>query len=332
MDPSQTVLVVGAGISGVACAQALTARGVPVAVADRGRRIGGRMAVRTRDGRPADIGASYFTVSDPRFGEVVDGWAARGLARPWTDRFAAWSPAEPQLVDSAGPMRWAAPGGLRSLVEDLARGLSIEARTVAGVGPASPAVGPAAPGAGPGLLVDGTAWRAAVLAMPDPQAARLLDPALAADAAALDQTYDPVLALTAAWPTREWADVDGVFVNDDPDLSWIADDGRRRGDGAPVLVAHSTAALAAAHLAEPEAAAPALLAALRRVLGLAAAPAWTSMQRWTFAKPAGTREAAFHLSPAGLGFCGDGWSTRPRVEAAYLSGLELGHALADHLT
>lgn len=331
MASAESVLVVGAGISGIACAQALLARGVPVSVVDRGRRIGGRMAVRTTDGRPADIGASYFTVSDPRFGAVVDGWAARGLAREWTDTFAAVSapgPASgdapgpaPELTSSSGPMRWASPGGLRSLVEDLARGVQVEQRAVAQVAP-----GPAGE-----LLADGAPWRAIVLAMPDPQASRLLHPVLSADAAVLDQTYDPVLALTAAWAVRDWAGVDGVFVNDNPDLSFIADDGRRRGDGAPVLVAHSTSALAAAHLADPAAAQPAMLAALRRVLSIPTAPEWARVHRWTFAKPAGTRAAPFSLSAAGLGLCGDGWSERPRVEAAYLSGLSLGEALADQL-
>ncbi|MGZ4650485.1 MAG: FAD-dependent oxidoreductase, partial [Kineosporiaceae bacterium] len=65
------VVVVGAGIAGVACARALRRGGLGVRVFDRGRRIGGRMALhRERLGgteRVVDVGASYFTVSDPRF-------------------------------------------------------------------------------------------------------------------------------------------------------------------------------------------------------------------------------------------------------------------------
>jgi len=40
------VVVVGAGIAGLACARALTAAGYPVRVLDRGRRPGGRMSSR----------------------------------------------------------------------------------------------------------------------------------------------------------------------------------------------------------------------------------------------------------------------------------------------
>jgi renalase len=277
--------------------------------------------VRTTDDRAVDIGASYFTVSDPRFQAVVDQWASRGLARPWTDTFSSVSPDAPTLSASSGPMRWSAPGGLRSLVEQLARGLDVTQRTIAQI----------TPGADGGLLGDGVEAPAIVLAMPDPQASRLLHPSLAGDAAVLDQTYDPVLALTAAWSVRSWAEMDGVFVNGDADLSFIADDGRRRGDGAPVLVAHSTSTLAAAHLDDPTAAQAPLLAAMRRVLSIDSDPTWTSVHRWTFAKPSGTRAAPYYLSAAGLGFCGDGWSERPRVEAAYLSGRELGEALATRL-
>ena len=47
------------------------------------------MASRRVDGRAVDIGASYFTVSDPEFEPVVTDWQQRGLARPWTDTFHA---------------------------------------------------------------------------------------------------------------------------------------------------------------------------------------------------------------------------------------------------
>ena len=44
--------VIGAGMSGIACARALQAEGVPVRLIDKGRGIGGRMATR----RPAVAG------------------------------------------------------------------------------------------------------------------------------------------------------------------------------------------------------------------------------------------------------------------------------------
>lgn len=305
-----TVAVVGAGISGVACARALVAGGVEVVVLDRGRVPGGRMSSRTLHGRPVDLGASYFTVSDDGFREVVEDWAARGLARPWTDTFASLRPGEPPQ-DKTGPLRWGAARGLRSLVTDLADGLAVrsgvEVRQV-----------------GPGPAVDGDAYDAVVLAMPDPQALRLLDPGCSAARLLQGREWEPALALAAGFDTRAWG-FDGAFVNDDDVLSWVADDGGRRGDGAPVLVAHSTPAFAARHLQEPAAAGPDLVAALRRLLDLPA-PAWSSVQRWTFAKPVGTREEPYGLVD-GTGLCGDGWGAS-KVQAAWVSGDALGRRLA----
>lgn len=313
VDP---VVVVGAGISGIAAARALTDGGREVVVLDRGKRIGGRMASRRSDGRVVDTGASYFTVSDDRFDAVVQGWAARGLAREWTDTFVAAHDGE--LEPKPGPVRWGASAGLRSLVEDLADGLDVRETQVERVGP--------------GPEVDGRRAAAVVLAMPDPQAVRLLDPAYADLVGRLDDPFQPVLALTAVWPDRVWPDVQGVFVADDPVLTWVADDGRRRGDGAPVLVAHSTAEFAAEHLAAPAEAAGPMAVALRDVFGIATEPTSTHVHRWSFGKPSGTRDEPFTLDEEHLvGVCGDAWSTKPRVEAAYLSGRALGEELVRRL-
>ncbi|HEU5484323.1 MAG TPA: FAD-dependent oxidoreductase [Microlunatus sp.] len=303
-------MVVGAGIAGATCARALQRAGVGVRVLERGRRVGGRMASRRIDGRPVDLGASYLTVSDDMFAAVVHDWADRGLARPWTDTFAV-AGGHPR----SGPVRWGAPAGLRSLVEDLVDGLDVRLETPVSTVRRN----------GSGWLVDGIATDAVVLAMPDPQARRLLAAELA-DALPADASFEPVLALAARWPERVW-DFDGLFVNDHPVLDWVADDGRRRGDDAPVLVAHSGAAFAARHLDDPQAAGPELADALAALIE-AAAPSATVVHRWTFAKPSGTASRSFALVDR-LGLCGDRWSEKPRVEAAYLSGRALAGALLD---
>ena len=313
---SSAVIVVGAGVAGVACARALTAAGMPVTVLDRGHRMGGRMASRNTDGRPVDIGASYFTVSDPAFQVVVDDWQARGLARPWTDTFAVLSDGD--RTSTAGPMRWAAGRGLRSLVEDLADGLEVtSARTISEVTYDGE------------LMVDGHPAVAVVLAMPDPQARRLLIGDVESERNILVRHYEPVLALTATFATRTWG-LEGAFISDDDTLGWVADDGSRRGDGAPVLVAHSTSELAAEHLEHPSQAEPVMTDALCRLLDLPD-PRSVSMHRWSFARPADPRQEPYGLSERGIGFCGDGWHGKPRVEGAYLSGRALGEALVARL-
>ena len=335
-----TVAVIGAGISGAACARALHDAGVPVRVLDRGRTPAGRMSSRTLAGRPVDLGASYFTARDPAFVAVVDDWVARGLARPWTDTFHVATPAGIGRPKS-GPMRYGTPAGSRSLVADLLTGLDVVTeRAVQRVAPGggnSGSDGPLVDGPlvdGPlvdGPLVDGERYAAAVLAMPDPQAEPLLDPSLTAELAAVqDRAWEPVLALAAGWEDQQWAGFDGCFVEESADLAWLADDGRRRGDGAPVLVAHSTPQFAAQHLDDPAAGGPGLLAAASQVLGISAPPSWTRVQRWTYARPAAPREEPFHLGADLVGLCGDGWGS-PRVETAWSSGNQLGRELARRL-
>ncbi|MDH6461398.1 renalase [Micromonospora sp. A200] len=310
------VIVVGAGIAGVACATELVRAGVDVQIRERGRVAGGRLASRRFDGRPADTGAAYLTVDDPDFAEVVRGWRTAGLVREWTDTFVAYGPDGRREV--TGPTRWAAPRGLRSLVEELARDLPVNVeRLVMTVQP--------------GPTVDGARCAAVALCMPGPQAALLLDPELAAATrAALQQRWAPTLTAVLRFPSRRWPDFRGAFVNDHPLLALVCDDGDRRGDGAPVLVAHTTPEFAAGHLAQPTAAGPAVEAAVRDLLGLPEPAELVHVHRWTYARPTAGGDGTYHLDDDGIGLAGDAFG-RPRVQSAWRSGRDLGRALAERV-
>lgn len=309
------MVVVGAGIAGVACAGRLRAAGMSVTVLERARAVGGRMASRRLHGRRVDLGAAYFTVADPGFAELVERWRAAELARPWTSELAVL---DGDTRDRApGPTRWAAPNGLRGLVQELATGLDVRTdHRVRQVGP--------------GPQVDGEPADAVVLAMPDPQALRLVHPSSPAAAVLADRAWRPVIAVAAGWPERQWDPLTAAFVNNHPVLSLIADDGDRRGDGASVLVAHTTSELAREHDADPDGVVDPVLAALRELLGVRTPPEWTYAHRWRYAAPEAGRGAEFHLGPDGIALAGDGWG-RSRVEAAWLSGDRLGAALVDRL-
>ena len=307
---SDVVTIVGAGLAGAACAVGLVAAGIGVRLIDRGRAPGGRMSSPLVHGRRVDVGAGYFTVRDTGFSAVVDRWQAAGLAHPWTDTFSVVELGK-DTRRTTGPVRWGTPDGLRSLVRHELAGLPdtvvIESGSVVTELPAGPVV----------------------LAMPDPQAARLT---AVPDAV----TYEPVIALVAGFEDRSWSLPDAAFVHRHPDVAFLADDGARRGDGAPVLVAHSTGDLAGQHLAEPDGAAPQLVAGLRALLELPE-PTWTQVQRWTFAKPATAHDRTFGLVELGgrpVGFAGDQWCPEgsPRVESAWRSGTDLAAALAETLT
>ena len=307
------VVVVGAGIAGIACAVELSAAAVPVRVLERAHGVGGRMASADIEGRPVDYGAAYFTVRDPEFAAVVQGWRSAGLARPWTSELTVFG-AEGSAT-KAGPVRWAAPHGLRSLVVDLAHDLDVTLNhEVHRVGP------------GRSLELDGDPADVVVLAMPDPQAERLLEACSTAGAAVAGRPWRPVIAVTAAYVEREWAPLPAAFVNDHPVLSLIADDGDRRGDGAAVLVAHTTAAVARRHDGDPDGAVPEVLAALRELMDLQQRPRWTRAHRWRYAAPESERDTRFLLTGDGIGLAGDGWG-RSSIETAWRSGTLLAREL-----
>ena len=271
------------------------------------------------DGRLVDIGASYFTAQDPDFVDVIDGLVSRGIVRAWTTGFHVYGP-EGLTGISGGPVRYAAPHGLRSVVTALASSTTeLRVRLDEPVVEVVPA--------GSRVQVDGVSHPAVALAMPEPQALRLL-PGLPATRI----PWEPVIAVTCVFDRQYWTDLDGAFVNDDPVLTWIADDGSRRGDGAPVLVAHVNPVLAARHLTDPDTVIPWAIAAIQRTLGIDAEPRWASAHRWTYAKPLVGSELPYWLHErAPLGQAGDAWAGGPRVEAAWLSGRRLGEALAERL-
>jgi renalase len=301
-----TVIVVGAGIAGLACARELTDAGIGVRVLERSPVVGGRLASKRIDGRYADLGAAYLTADDPGFRGRLDSWRIAGLAHPWTDTLLAFDKGEPPRA-TTGPMRWSAPGGLRSLAEDLARELDVTLGREVSTLP--------------------TDADAVVLAMPGPQALRLI----ALDAAgaqqwsparaqrwspARAQRWSPVLVAVLTYPERVWADFRGAFVNDHPVLGTLFDDGDRRGDRAPVLVAHSTADFARPRLGDPAAAAGELATAVAELMRINETPA-VHVHRWRFATPAPgdglfAREGDVYLAGDAFG--------RPRVQTAWLSG------------
>ena len=299
---SNVVTIVGAGVAGAACAAGLRNLGIGVRLIDRGRAVGGRMASPELHGRRVDIGAGYFTVRDDGFGAVVRRWEQAGLARPWTDTFGILELGqEPRTT--AGPMRWSTAGGLRSLVRNLTGDIEVETGTDVSALPSG----------------------SVVLAMPDPQAARLIP-------IPHSVSIEPVLTLVAGFADRHWTLTDAAFVSGHPNLQFVADDGARRGDGAPVLVAHSTGDFARQHLDQPQQAIPDLISGLRHLLEVDA-PSWTHLHRWSYAKPGSAHSSTFALMEVGgrlVGLAGDQWCPQgsPRVESAWRSGTDLANAIA----
>jgi renalase len=284
-----TVVVVGAGMAGLACAGELVAAGVPTRVLERADVVGGRLASVRRGGRPVDIGAAYVTADDPAFQGRLQSWRIAGLVHPWTDTFRGQR--------GTSSMRWSAPGGLRSLAQDLADGLDVTLGAEVTEVPRADAV---------------------VLAMPGPQALRIAGELEAAGS----QEWSPVLTAVLTYPERTWPDFHGAFVNDHPLLTTVCDDGDRRGDRAPVLVAHSTPG------AYPDGSDTAFARAVGELLAITGEPS-VELFRWPYAQPRPERESFARKGDVYL--CGDAFG-RPRVQTAWLSGRAVARAIIEERT
>lgn len=318
---SLDVVIVGAGLAGLMAARTLASAGWRMAVLDKGRSVGGRLATRWL-GHPAnqaDHGAQFFTVRSLTFQHEVDKWLSAGVVEVWTRGWSDRADAYP---------RYAAPGGLNALARHLARDLPVQVnQTVTAVQPADQ-----------GWRVctqAGPTWLAQrlLLTAPLPQSLALLaaggvtlPPAQQAELAAV--TYAPCLCalFRLAHPSRLSAP--GALSHPAPPVSWLVDNRLKGLSVETVLTVHASPAYSQAHYADPDETVLADMWTAIQPWVNDPAPAEQQLKRWRYAQtinPHPQRHAQAQGVPP-LFFAGDSFS-EPRIEGAALSGLSAATAL-----
>lgn len=305
--------IVGAGIAGLACADALTATGHDVVLFDKGRGPGGRMSTRRIDTSCGtayfDHGAQYFTVRDSRFRSQVEAWIAEGLVAPW-----------PAAADDA----YVGVPAMNAPVKHLAGRQAVQWATRVTA-----------------LEECGRGWRLhteigetrevdlAVIAVPAEQAAALLAPVAADLAARADAARsEPCWAVMVAFAGPVAAEADcwrGVNV-----IGWAARNNSKPGRTGPdSWVVQATPDWSRRHIEDdPGEVSSTLIDALALDLGVdLPLRIGSDVQLWRFARsepggPGPVLDAGRHL-----GLCGD-WLIGPRVECAWLSGVQLADRIS----
>ena len=301
------VAIVGAGMAGLACAEALLAAGQAVVLFDKGRAPGGRMSTRrvaTVAGEASfDHGAQYFTARDPAFRGRVERWRESGVAAPWP---------------AAGADAWVGMPGMNAPVKDMAApaeiGWSAQIDS---------------------LSRDGDRWRlmdrafdAVVVAVPAEQAAPLLRPWEAGFAArATDTPSAPCWTVMAAFAER--LPIAADVLREAGIIGWAARNSAKPGRSGPESwVVQAGPDWSRAHLEQvPEAVVAPLLEALAgQARAVLPEPLTATAHRWRYARSGTAGDGHLWHPGLRLGVCGD-WLIGPRVEAAWLSGTGLAQTL-----
>lgn len=329
---ARSVLIIGAGLSGLMAAQTLVGAGHAVTIIDKGRTVGGRLATREMGPGRADHGAQFFTVRDDTFRKQVERWEAVGLVYVWGT---GWS--DGSLVDTPhdGYPRYAIRGGMNALAQQLASAL-----TAAGVTIHTDRQVAAIRQIGAtwqATDTDGTTYggEALVMTPPVPQSLALLDAGdvllEAADRAALARiTYAPCLC-GIFWLEGDIAlPPPGALQRPGTDISWLADNQAKGiSPAAKLITVHAGPAYSQRFYDAPD---DELLAAFQASLQPYSSGRITrhaaELKRWRYALPTVLHPERFLLaqSDAPLIFGGDAFG-HPRIEGAALSGLAMGNAL-----
>lgn len=329
------VVVVGAGVSGLACARALSAAGRDVLVLESAQGVGGRCATRRVGETPVDFGVAFLHGRDAAFlaavreapGTVLEGWPE--------EIHGTGMPCQPEAF-APGEQRLAFADGVSAFPQHLARGLAI--RTGARVVALEPA------GRALVLRLDGgerVESEAVVLALAPEQVIDLLatlrdaPAAVRSASAVLDMTRSHAcLAVMATYPGDAPRPVWDVSY---PERSTIVqmishESSKRRGSGALALVVQAHAAWSSQNLDEP-AWPDALLRETARLIGdWAARPAVMEPHAWRFARGdvVGKLTSPLWLALEGgahLGVTGDRFGPGGGLQSAWVSGRRLAERI-----
>ena len=331
------VAVIGAGMAGLSCAQRLRQAGYAVAVVEKSRGAGGRVATRRVQGTRADHGARYLEPQGEAVQGLIDVLVDRDILELWTDNI--WELRGGEL--SASPNScYVAPAGMNTVGKYLAQDLEIWfGRRVQAIS-----------------ITDNQMWhlslevtddnlelpqeliaKAVVVAIPAIQALMFLNSEIGLQSDFIDKlrsvNYDPCITVMAGYPAAKQQDLSNlnpqwqaVSFRDDADLAWIGLDSSKRLDSQqPVFVVHSSANFAEKYLESTDLSAVGqqlLDRASEHLIPWLNQPEWLQVHRWRYAfcrnpLPVSCLPAAGTLPLVCAGdLCGEG-----QIEAALRSGL-----------
>ena len=348
------VAVIGAGISGISCAQQLRQLGYRVVVVEKSRGLGGRIATRRVENTWADHGARYLSAQSKPLTDLIQVLCEHQILQTWTEQVYELDSdrhLQPPSPEHIYP-RYTAPAGMSTIAKFLAAGLEIwRSQRVEAIAstPENAWQLALANTSDPATTLTTLAAQAVVIAIPAPQALSLLKPLEEKiSAAEFFETlravkYHPCITAIAGYPRDHQADLanrdlawQAVACPDDPTLAWISLENSKRPSQSsetqpPTFVIQSSAAFAQKNLETSD-----LPATGRQLLDYAAqvflpwldTPDWLQVHRWRYALPDQFWPGSCLVAPTASPLvCSGDWCGGMQIESALDSGLAAAAAI-----
>ena len=344
MSKSTEILIIGAGLAGLAAATRLKSEGLEVIVVDKGRGVGGRLATRRIGEASFDHGAQFMTVRDPDFRRQISEWAESGV-------ISEWFRGSENLPEAH--IRWRGVPSMTGIAKNLAKRVKVLLSTrvvslkVIGMNPDAAnrehSTWRAETEAGDVIFADKV-----ILTAPVPQSLALLD----VGSTLIPQDirnfmnavrYEACIAVMAVLDGPSALDMPGGLVRPHDSIAWIADNYLKGVSKVPAVTIHADPAFSEEYWSEDrKKTGAALINAANDYLGsnvtdfqvhgwLYSKAAHASPSRFiaTWASSCGRSSGSIDQAAgrsAALIFAGDAFGG-PNLEGAFLSG----HAAAAHV-
>ncbi|MEL7330107.1 MAG: FAD-dependent oxidoreductase [Cyanobacteria bacterium J06559_1] len=332
------VVVVGAGMAGLVCAQRLQQAGYQISVLEKSRGLGGRMATRRVDGVPIDHGARFLHPQGVLLARLKQQLVQQELLIEWRPH-SFYLDRTGQLIPEPYVSSYdVAPTGMSVVGKALGAGLSIhrQQRVVAIAPATSPHWQITAERTDNGATLQYAA-KALVLAIPAPQITPLLQPllsqpqvnAMARAIAAVE--YDSCVTVMARYAEQMPAPLpcqstEPWMVEGYPNTPffWVGLDSSKRQVPSLHVVLHSSAAFARQWIDSPhlqDAGATLLAQAGKLITPWLAKPMHWQIHRWRYAlvKEPCAQAMLSVSTPLPLVACGD-WCGDQQIDTAMESG------------
>lgn len=320
-----SIIVVGAGLSGLYAAKRLSKHGLDVLIIEKSRGVGGRCATRRIQNISFDHGAQFFTAHNPLLKTMANDWIEKGHTRVWSNYF----PSNNRAIKSDSDLYYCALNGMNSLPKLISKDLNIKlATTVNSIERVQS-----------GWIVktnNGEEFKAKkiVLSSPLPQSLALLNP-------------NTTNKLIKAWPELMQVEyescftilalLDGVSKVPEPGairvqgrvISWISDNTQKFiNSSQSSLTIHTNSSFTDKYLEAPhDEIARIVLDEAKEWLGSKVVQ-W-QVHRWKYSKPIGFVgvPCVTFGEPTDLVLCGDYMQPPCGIEGSVLSGLAAAKAL-----